>query len=189
MKRVMHSLVGYDRVTERVAEEFDVPHNVIPAARELARVPADDPDAVMCYPLDPRQAQDLAAILNATIDTGHCDYYLEGFASGEMPYQFADDAEFRLDSSESSTPARPKHSVWLHNDATRHHVKVTVARSDLDDYANKHGHGGHRAAIDLLNVRIKDRVQETVNRAMDEGRASKGCLELNSRDLGAILDE
>ena len=43
----------------------------------------------------------------------------------------------------------------------KHHVKVTVARTTLDDYASNHGHKDHRAVIDLLNARIKDQVHET----------------------------
>ena len=80
MSRITHSLVGYDRLTERVAEEFDVPDALLPTAKELARVPADDPDAVMCYRLDPPGARDLADILKARIDTARRDYFLEGFA-------------------------------------------------------------------------------------------------------------
>jgi hypothetical protein len=38
-----HSLVGYDRLYDRVAEEFDVPDAVLPKAKELARVPPTTP--------------------------------------------------------------------------------------------------------------------------------------------------
>jgi hypothetical protein len=81
MSRIIHSLVGYDRLTERVAEEFDIPDAVMPKAKHLARVPDDDPDAMMCYPLDASRAHDLAVILNARIDTDRRDYFLEGFAA------------------------------------------------------------------------------------------------------------
>jgi hypothetical protein len=81
MSGVTHSLVGYDRLSERVAEEFDVPDTVLPKAKELAGVPADDPDAVMCYPLEPSRARNLADILKALIDTKRCDYFLESFAA------------------------------------------------------------------------------------------------------------
>ena len=80
MSAVTHSLVGYDRISERVAEEFDVPDTVLPRAKELARVPADDPDAIMCYRLDASTAHNLADILNARIDAERCDYFLEGLA-------------------------------------------------------------------------------------------------------------
>jgi len=84
MNRTTHSLVGYDRRTERVVEEYDVPDSVLPRAKKLARVPADDPEAIMCYPLDPSKAHDLAHILNARIDTDRRDYFLEGFNAEQV---------------------------------------------------------------------------------------------------------
>ena len=80
MSRIARSLVGYNRLTERVAEEFDVPDTVLHRAKELACVPADDPEAIMCYPLEPSGVHHLADILKARIDTQCCDYWLEGFA-------------------------------------------------------------------------------------------------------------
>jgi hypothetical protein len=92
MSRIRHSLVGYDRLTERVAEEFAVPDAALPLAKKLACVPADDPHAVMCYPLDAAGARDLAAALalDTMLDTDSRDYFLEGFAdpvvaSGNRP--------------------------------------------------------------------------------------------------------
>ncbi len=81
MSEITHILVGYDRRTERVAEEFHVPDALLPKAKELARVPAEDPDALMCYPLDASEAQDLADLMQARIDTDRRDYFLEGFAA------------------------------------------------------------------------------------------------------------
>jgi hypothetical protein len=80
MSRIAHSLVGYDRRAERVAEEFDVPDALLSSAKDIAQVPADDPDAIMCYPLDASSARKLAYELKATIDTDRHDYFLEGFA-------------------------------------------------------------------------------------------------------------
>jgi hypothetical protein len=180
MSRITHSLVGYDRQTERVAEEFEVPDTVLRRARKLARVPDDDPAAIMCYPLDAPAARDLADILRARIDPERRDYFLEGFAGARAGYEFADDEKFRLDSL--------KWLVWIHNDTKKDHIKVTIARTMLDDYASKHGHKDHCAVIDLLNARIKNQVQEIVNRAIDDGRATAGQVELNGHDLGAMLD-
>ena len=82
MSVLTHSLVGYDRTTERVVEEYEVPDQVLARAKQLARVPAEDPDAMMCYPLGASEARDLADVLNARIDTDRRHYFLEGF-SGE----------------------------------------------------------------------------------------------------------
>ena len=82
MSGITHRLVGYDRATERVVDEYPVPDDKLPTAKLLAHVPADDPDAVMCYPLKPAQARDLAGFINAVayIDPDHRDYFFEGFA-------------------------------------------------------------------------------------------------------------
>jgi glyoxylate utilization-related uncharacterized protein len=81
MNRIEHSLVGYDRTLERVADEFDVPDAILAKAREFARVPADDPDAMMCYPLDAARARDLAHLMGVTIDPARSDYFLEGHSA------------------------------------------------------------------------------------------------------------
>jgi hypothetical protein len=175
-----HSLVGYDRETERVAEEFDVPDVALPRAKALARVPADDPEAIRCYPLDASGAQDLADMLKARIDTERRDYFLEGFV---VSYALADDAKFRED------PYSATWSVWMQSDADNLHVKVTLARKALDDYASKHGHSDRRAVIDLLNARMRDRVQQIVSYAINDGRVEADRLVLNERDVRAMLDE
>ena len=82
MSQATHSVVGYDRLTDLLAEEFDVPDAILPRAKELAGVPADDPDAIMCYPLDQSRARDLADLIKARIDTKRRDYFLEGAADG-----------------------------------------------------------------------------------------------------------
>jgi hypothetical protein len=154
MSGITHSLVEYDRRTERVAEEFDVPDALLTKARELARVPADDPRAMRCYRLEPSIAGDLADILRAEIDTTHNDYFLEGFAvaglcpaasrRAAMNYEFADDECFRCDGV--------SYSVHIHDDALRQHVKVIVRRQVLDDYAPLKG--AQRVA-DALNERLR----------------------------------
>jgi hypothetical protein len=61
MSGITHRLVGYDRTTERVVDEYDVPDAVLPVARDIAKVPADDPEVALCYgPLAPNSARDLA---------------------------------------------------------------------------------------------------------------------------------
>lgn len=81
MSVILHRLVGYDRATERVADEYAVSDSLLPQAKSLAHVPADDPDAAMCYPLTPAAARDLAGTMMARIDTDRRDYFLEGFAA------------------------------------------------------------------------------------------------------------
>ena len=97
MTSVTHSLVGYDRLTERVAAEFDVPDSVLLKAKRLAGVPADDADAVMCYALEPSRARNLANLLKVPIDPQRYDYFLEGFASDRAAQAKAKFEEDRTD--------------------------------------------------------------------------------------------
>jgi hypothetical protein len=73
-------LVGYDRGTDLVAEEFPIAVEKLPRARELAHVPADDPDVTGCYRLSAEAARELAWIIEARVDPDRKDYFLEGFA-------------------------------------------------------------------------------------------------------------
>jgi hypothetical protein len=96
MSALTHSLVGYDRATQRVADEYEVPDRVLARAKQLARVPAGDPDVMMCYPLGASEARDLADVLKARIDTERRDYFLEGFAGEGAGAESAELAEHDL---------------------------------------------------------------------------------------------
>jgi hypothetical protein len=81
MSNIGHRLVGYDRVSERVADEHDIPVSLMTLAKRLAHIPAQDPEAAMCYPLEAMAVRELAAALGAATDTAKNDYFLEGFAA------------------------------------------------------------------------------------------------------------
>jgi hypothetical protein len=82
MSGITHRLVGYDRATERVVDEYPVPDDKLDAAKTLAHVPTDDPEAALCYPLRPAEAKDLAGFIGASnVKPERCDYFLEGFAA------------------------------------------------------------------------------------------------------------
>jgi hypothetical protein len=74
------SIVGFDRNTERVAVDHPVPPAVVPAARQIANVPLDDPDLVVAYPLDAKQARQIAELANITIEPDRFDWFLESYA-------------------------------------------------------------------------------------------------------------
>jgi hypothetical protein len=80
-RAVTHRLVGYDRTTGRVAVEHEITAVDLAIARRVAGVGADDPDAVLCYALDRRQADEIAAAIGAPTDVAAFDFYLEGFAT------------------------------------------------------------------------------------------------------------
>ena len=77
---ITHRLVGYDRASGRVAVEYDVPDRLLERAKGIAKVGADDPEAVLCYRLDDLQVHDLATAIGAKIDCDQANFYLEGFA-------------------------------------------------------------------------------------------------------------
>ena len=74
-----HRLVGYDRFTGRVVDEYALPEERLPEAKRLAHVPEDDPEATLCYSLG-SAARELAGFIGARIRPD-CDYFLEGFAA------------------------------------------------------------------------------------------------------------
>ena len=65
---ITHRLVGYERISGFVAVEYDVPNRFLEFAKRVAKVGADDPQAVLCYRLDGLQARDLAVALGVKID-------------------------------------------------------------------------------------------------------------------------
>ncbi len=79
--RVTHRLVGYDKVTGRVAAECDIPQHHLQHAKLIAGVTADDPEAALCYKLNRKQTRDLAATIGAPVNPGDLNFYLEGFAA------------------------------------------------------------------------------------------------------------
>ena len=81
--RVIHRLVEYDRDTDQPRQRFDIPDGLLPDAKKIAQVPADDPDAAWSYPLSTRQTRDLAKLIGATPDLQGAEFFLEAF--GQEP--------------------------------------------------------------------------------------------------------
>lgn len=63
-----------------VAAEYDVPRIHLEFAKRVAKVPADDPEAVLCYRLTGQQARDIAGAIGVAIDADAFNFYMEGFA-------------------------------------------------------------------------------------------------------------
>jgi hypothetical protein len=81
--RIVHRLTGYDRQTDILAVENDVPAEDLARVKEIARVGCDDPDAIGSYPLDKDQAERIGRLLGAKVDFGKYDFFLEPFAEQE----------------------------------------------------------------------------------------------------------
>src|SRR6516165_475962 len=73
-------LVGFDRSTGRFATEVAVPLGTWSAARQIAHVPASDPDLLGCYSLTDAQVRQLAAVTQIMLDV-RFDWFLEAATS------------------------------------------------------------------------------------------------------------
>jgi hypothetical protein len=76
---ITHRLIGYDRTTDQIKVRFDIPACLMPEARRIAKVPADDPDAAWSYPLTDTKARRLARLLRAEVEPSEAEFFLEAF--------------------------------------------------------------------------------------------------------------
>lgn len=80
MGHVVHRLIGYDRDTDRVKVQFDIPDQLMPAAKKIANVQADDPEAVWSYALTENKVRRLASLIGVNAKPNDAEFYLEAFA-------------------------------------------------------------------------------------------------------------
>lgn len=80
MTQVIHRLVGYDRRTDRMTDQFDIPDHLFSDAKKIAKVHADDPGASWSYPLDGVQTKQLASLIGSRVTLKHAEYFLEAFS-------------------------------------------------------------------------------------------------------------
>jgi hypothetical protein len=78
--RVIHRLVGYDRQTDRMKVRFAISEHLMPEAKKIVKVPADDPEAAWSYPLTETKVRRLARLIGAEDALGDAEFYLEAFA-------------------------------------------------------------------------------------------------------------
>jgi hypothetical protein len=72
---IIHSLVGYDSQTDRMVARFDIPDHLMPDAKKIAKVPADDPDAAWSYPLTEAKTRRIARLIGVRADPGEADFF------------------------------------------------------------------------------------------------------------------
>ena len=77
---IIHCLVGYDRQTDRMRTRFDIPDHLMPDAKKIAKVPADDPDAAWSYQLTEAKTRRIARLIGVQADPGEAEFFLEAFA-------------------------------------------------------------------------------------------------------------
>ena len=74
---VAYHLRGYDRTTEFVGVEFDIPATMLPFVKDLLQQAAADPDLVEPHELVSDQVARLAQKLGIDIDPDAFDFYIE----------------------------------------------------------------------------------------------------------------
>lgn len=80
---IVHQLTGYDRETELLAVEYDIPSHHLARVKQMAGVSADDPEAVGSYPLRRDQVSDIAKLLGIGIEADRLDFFLEPYAEDQ----------------------------------------------------------------------------------------------------------
>ena len=79
---VVHRMTGYDKRTERLEIEHDIPAERFSDVRALAHVPIEDEDAAGSYPLDASAARQLGWTLDKPVNLDLYDWFVEPFAVG-----------------------------------------------------------------------------------------------------------
>ncbi|HUN39247.1 MAG TPA: hypothetical protein VMU81_03040 [Acetobacteraceae bacterium] len=72
-----HRIVAYDRSTDRVAFEADVPALLAPVVFGIAGVAREDPTGAFSYSLDTQQVSAFASLLHFKATTDRLEYFLE----------------------------------------------------------------------------------------------------------------
>jgi hypothetical protein len=75
--RITHRLVGYDRATDQLAVEIDIPPLLETLCFKIAAVAYDDPGAVFSYCLNLQRLEILAFLLDLVVDPDRLEYFLE----------------------------------------------------------------------------------------------------------------
>jgi hypothetical protein len=73
MTRVIHRLVGYDRQTDRMKVQSR--GHLMPEARKIAKMAADDPAAAWSYPLSETKSRRLSSLIGAQADPEDAEFY------------------------------------------------------------------------------------------------------------------
>ncbi len=81
--RIEAKIVGFDKVSERMAFEAGLPGWALETVKAIASVPESDPGLVGSYPLDEGQVASIAAAAHLSLEPDRFDYYLEADEEGD----------------------------------------------------------------------------------------------------------
>ena len=81
--RLTHRLRGFDKQTDELAVEFDIPDALTISLKRIVGAYQDDPDLAGLYELTPDQARTIATAINVSIDLEKYDFFLDSCADWE----------------------------------------------------------------------------------------------------------
>lgn len=74
---VVHRVTGFDKGTEEIEREFDVPEDLVLAARRLAEAPDDWQEAPGAFPLNGQAVWAISTMLKTPLNVDRYDWFLE----------------------------------------------------------------------------------------------------------------
>jgi hypothetical protein len=78
---VVYDLVGYDRKTERMAEQHPVPPSLVCTVKQFAGIGDRSDDQLGAWELTEGQVRDIAQVVKVKPDLQRCDFFLEPSAA------------------------------------------------------------------------------------------------------------
>ncbi len=78
---VLYQITGYNKQTERLAVEFDVPQDSLHSVMQAAQVSPEQAADYGSVPLSPATVQKIECQLNKSFYSELCDWFLEPFAT------------------------------------------------------------------------------------------------------------
>ena len=128
---VAHRIVAYDRATDRVAFEQNVPQFLDSLAQKVAEVESDDPAAAFSYVLSDRQVTAFSFLLGLKVERDRLEYFLE--PAEEPVYQPSDRKAVAITAFEHML-ARASHSNQRTRRLTKSELTIPTLRI-LEDAA------------------------------------------------------
>ena len=104
---VSRGIVGYDRSTDKLRSQLDIPEFLDSLALKIAEVPEEDVRGALCYPLNSKQVNTFRFLLGLDVNTETQEYFLEPQERPTSSY-----SSKKLESVNTFTALAEKPSRW-----------------------------------------------------------------------------
>lgn len=88
--KIVYDLVGYDRTTERMVEQHPVPQALVRVVKHIADIGDRSDSELGAWELTEIQVKKIAEVLQANLDLGRCEFFLEPSAADKPRRQVRD---------------------------------------------------------------------------------------------------